>query len=219
MRKIIGYLMSLANREGMKELWYPLKDKLCTRFGVNDGYDVQYLQGILCHTCDGTGIFKKYSYYGSGFTRENCWHCDSRGWYKKSCYVLLERKKVGSHVFHKPIRREYTIKTIFEVDIPATVTIEGYIRHTKHKHGWLALYLLFILFDWKAYRTLVKGMGRGWRVSWWKPRNYLNNIIHICRYTTDAIPIRSIKNRKTKKNVMMAIGKYATVQNVDDLPF
>lgn len=92
--------MFLANNEGKRDQWYSLKDKLIKKFGVNNGYDLQFIPGKKCNSCSGTGKFTKYL-FGSAY-KEPCWRCTA-GWYKLPIYVLLERNKVGDHVFHKPI--------------------------------------------------------------------------------------------------------------------
>ncbi len=196
-KRLIGYLMFLANGEGLREQWYPLKQKLCDRYGVNNGYDIQYIEGKRCFSCEGTGVYAKFTHY-TGIKRELCYRCDN-GWYKKPCYVLLERIKVGNYAFHKPIKSYSSIKNVVLMDIPLTVTINGYISHNKKKYGWLAFSVLYILYDFKGYRKYVKTLGLGWKVSWWLPKNWLYNIMHIRNKGFEAYPFRSIKMKFAKQ--------------------
>lgn len=207
MKNIIGYLMFLANGEGIKSGWYPLKQKLCDRYGANDGYDIQYLEGKECYACNGTGVFIKYAGFGSSYP-EPCYKC-YKGWYKQPAYVLLERIKVGNHVFHKPIQRVTNLKTLLELDVPKTITIDGYINHNRRKYGWLAFTILNIIFNFKEYRKYIKNMGVGWAVYWWLPKNWINNYMHLKRNGWDSIPLMKIKKRF----------RFMRKQPIEDLPF
>lgn len=205
--RLLGYLMHLANREGKNIHWYQLKDKLCKKYGLDNGQDIQYLEGKKCSSCDGTGIYKKYTHYGC--RREYCWHCTD-GWYKKPTYVILERTKVGSYIFHRPKERIERLEVFDKFDLQENVTITGYIHHKKHKNGWLAMAVLFMIFDWKVYWKYMAPTGMGWRTCWWQPRNYLNNFRHIVRYGRGSIPFRGLFGNKVK---VQRIG------SADDLPF
>lgn len=205
----IGYLMYLANGEGKRDIWYSLKQRLCDRYGINDGYDVQCLPGKKCYSCDGTGIFVRYHSFGSS-TKERCYRC-TEGWYKTPSFVLLQRIKVGDHVFHKPVGRQS--KLCFP-DIPISVKIEGYIEHSKKKYGWLAFSILYIIFDRKKYISYVKGFGIGWRCSWWLPQNYLYNFMHIRRHGWDAAPFT-----KLRMKVKHLKRTFRNSTRLDDLPF
>jgi len=205
---VIGHLMMMANREGVKTYWYELKSRLCSKYGVNDGYDLQHLAGKHCYSCDGTGVYRRY------VSPELCWNC-YHGWYKRPCYVLLERIRVGTYVFHKPIRREYSLKAYEETEVPMTVTIEGYINHSRHKYGEYALLILLLLFDRKNLNTYFRYNGIGWRLKWWLPRNWLYNAIHIYRKGFDAYPLQKLK-QNTKR---LSIPKHSNIPDTDDLPF
>lgn len=186
--------MHLANRERVKEPWYTLKAKLCAKYGVNNGYDMQYLHGKECHSCNGTGMYIRHVGFGST-QPERCWNC-TKGWYKTPRLVVLERIKVGRHVFHRPVASQNTFMGPEHPDLP-TVHIMGYVDHRKHKRGWLAFTLLFLLFARKEYWAYVKTWGKGWRCSWWIPQNWLYNIMHIKKHGRGAIPFRKFNYIKT----------------------
>lgn len=201
--------MFMANSEGVKQPWYALKDKLCKRFGVNDGYDVQFIEGKKCYSCRGTGIYHKH-YHGEWIADE-CYNCCGTGMYKDDRYIVLERIKVGRYIFHRP-QKDTAISWTKPLapEIPTSVTINGYIDHCRVKNGWLAFGILFLLFDPYAYIQYVKTWGLGWRCAWWLPQNYLHNIMHIRKNGFDAIPFRRFKQKRKLKILPEA---------TDDLPF
>lgn len=210
MKKLLGILMYMGNNEGVKEPWYSLKQKLCARYGVNNGYDLQYLEGKQCWGCDGTGKFTRYS-FGSGY-KEDCYRCNG-GWYTMPAYVVLERIKIGDKVFHKPISRTESRDSIHNRGIPLSITIHGYIAHHKVKYGWLAFSILFLVFARKEYLAYIKTFGAGWRISWWLPKNWLRNFMHI-------------KHRKMQSHPIVGMREYfrkridiCRQMFVDDLPF
>jgi hypothetical protein len=213
MKRIIGRLMFLANNEGMKDAWYELKEMLCIRYGVHDGYDVQTIDGKECYYCEGTGIFRKYTYSGD-YIKQPCFRC-VKGWYKQPMYVLLERIKVGNYIFHKPIKKRNTPLFHMEVNIPTTVSIHGYVEYRRQKYGWMAFSALYIWFNPKGYFRFVKGLGSGWRISWWLPRNYLYNIMHLIKKRSQAMPFRGIRLWLNKRVRIFS----KTDTQIDDLPF
>lgn len=209
MRRIIGRLMFMANSEGVKQPWYSLKEKLCKKFGVNDGYDVQFIEGKKCYSCGGTGVYHKY--YQREWIDDECYNCCGTGMYKDHRYIVLERIRVGGYIFHRPQKDtaiSWTKPTLPEIS--ATVTINGYIDHMRVKNGWMAFSVLFILFAPSAYFKYIKSWGLGWKCAWWLPKNYLHNIMHIRRNGLNAIPFRNFKKSKNQ-NIPHAFG--------DDLPF
>lgn len=208
-RNTIGYLMYLANNGENKDFWYPLKKKLCDRFGYNDGNDIQELPGKMCNCCYGTGKYEKYTY--AGRIVEPCRKCFD-GWYQLPRFVLLRRIKVGRYLFHFPIRSEVSLLKVPE-QLTSTAYIKGYITHGKKKYGWLAFSLLIFLFDFKGYMEFVKSMGAGWRISWWLPKNWIYNIRHLIKFGWESIPIKDIKKIFKNKNQL------SLLENDGDLPF
>lgn len=203
-KRIIGYLTHLANKETKAASWYAIKNRIAEKYGEPVGYDVQFLDGKKCYSCNGTGIWR--GYYGTDLCR-NCWN----GWYKSPVWVVLQRVKIGNYVFHQPLKRVYRPQ---EIEVPHTVVINGYIEHTKHKYGWLGLFILFMIYDSKQYWKLDCSLGRGWRLYWYWPRNWVHSVFHLCRYKSEAIPFNRYRQRKRAKQY-----KPATPCLDDDLPF
>lgn len=198
MKKIIlSYLLHLANREGKDEHFYKIKKKLLKKYSNHIGYDVQYIEGKECFTCNGTGIYKKsyYQFTMNWVEDEPCYNCYN-GWYKKPCWNILERVKFGEYIFHQPYMR------VFEKP-PISTNIEGYINHKKHKYGWLAKFTLLLLFE-KGYIRRYYQNVIVWRLNWYYPRNWLHTI---CYW---------IKN---KKNIIKSYKKNYFCDVDEELPF
>lgn len=165
------------------------------------GYDVQFIEGKKCNSCQGRGYHYKYGRNGKPYDTADCYHYWG-GWYKHPTWVLLKRIQLGKYIFHKPIQKEIRFKTNpFTREAGWNVTdqvIQGYIEHTRTKHGKDALVILYLLYDWKGYWSRWKrDIGRGWRCSknWWlRPKNWPNNIAHIIRYKGKAIPFHRKQN-------------------------
>jgi len=202
-RSILSILLHHANRETRADEFYKIKDRVLSRYGKVIGYDVQFIEGKICHSCNGTGLYKKYSWFtGKVYEIESCnrcWH----GWYKPNTWVLLQRIQFGRYTFHKPVQRETRFK-----DNPFTnnagwnvksVLITGYIQHNRSKYGKDALVILYLIFDWKRYwRRWYQTIGRSWychKTVWRRPRQWPNQIAHLIRYGSKAMPIRDIKKK------------------------
>lgn len=214
----LSFLLHLANRQGKDENFYKIKNKLLKRYSSHIGYDVQYIEGKDCFSCDGTGIYKRFLYpFGTcGYENVPCYNCDN-GWYKKPCWNILERVKFGEYIFHQPLRR-----TFEKPDI--TPHINGYIEHEKHKYGWIAKSILFLLFE-KGYLNRYYKNVYGWRSYWYYPKNWLFTICHFIKYGFKSYPIRNYKMNivnkwQQLKSKFKKQDKYVSVQmSDDDLPF
>ncbi len=210
MKKLIIYILSnllhRANREHYcSPEFYAIKNRLLLKFGKHTGYDVQFIEGKKCHTCNGTGIY--IGYYGRQYN-DTCYHCYN-GWYKRPTWNILERVQFGKYTFHKPYQRAYK-----KPDILIGAQIEGYISHQRAKYGALCTSILFLLFEKGYIKRWYKGAGIGWRVYWWLPKAYLNNIIHIIKKGKNAYPVKKLTGKiyrltHTKKQL----------QELEDLPF
>lgn len=206
MKKLIGYLTMVANTYGAKNLWYPLKQKICDKYGTQAGYDIQYLEGKKCHSCNGTGLYMRHSFRSSYY--ESCYRCYN-GWYKQPRYVLLERRDIGGYIFHKPIKSVLKQSELSEHDIPSAITITGYIERKEHKYAWIVFPMMLLLLDFSGYQTWLKGIGLGWRLQWYKPSNWVRVVAHFIRYKTNAYPINELRRKINRPRPT----------EIEDLPF
>lgn len=203
-RLILSYLLHYANRETKNIHFYAIKDKILQKHGKHIGYDIQFIDGKKCYSCDGTGIYKNY-YHGM-WHRDTCWNC-WRGWFKRPTWNILQRIQFGKFVFHKPYLRVYEKPDI------ETPIIEGYIDHnsTKWYQGPIALFILGVIYEKGYLKRFYKENGLGWRSMWWHPCNYILNAIHIHKKGWDSYPFRKLKERF---NVSRDI-----IDEIEDLPF
>ncbi len=226
---ILSHLLHHANRETKADEFYKIKDRILTRYGTVIGHDVQFIEGKKCRSCGGTGNHPKYSWEtGKVYDYADCYHCWG-GWYKHPAWVLLQRIQFGKFIFHKPIKKELKIKNPFTKDAGCDVSnevIEGYIDHSRSKHGKDALVILFLLYDWKGYWSRwKKHIGHSWYWHWswiYKPRKWPNNIAHLLRYRSKAIPF--LKKRKwtppvTEPDPDPTLIPFGSPLQPDDLPF
>lgn len=191
---ILSYLLHHANRETKLEEYYRIKDKILSRYGKPVGFDVQFIEGKICHSCGGRGVHDFYDYNGRIYKTEACWHCYF-GWYKRPSWVLLQRLQFGKYIFHKPIGRGYGKTNPFANHAGVNnEVIKGYIDHERTKFGKDALVILYLLYDWKGYwKRWKQSIGRGWychKSVWWNPRKWPNQVAHIIRYGKEAIPFQ-----------------------------
>ena len=158
-------LMTLANAGNYaeKRTWfYPLKDQLLRRYGVQDGHDKQIIQKVCFH-CKGTVAYihpcQRCRYEGPcdncysvqnddemDWERERvgkpCGRCKGTGWFVNKT-VWLERWKIRDRVFHIPVD---TYKLSLLMPDPINV-YEGVIQHptvNNYKSRRAALMLLWI---------------------------------------------------------------------------
>lgn len=198
---LLSHLLHHANRETKMDEFYKIKDKILTKYGKGIGFDVQFIEGKKCQSCGGRGYHERVSWEtGKVYDLADCYHCWG-GWYKHPTWVLLERIQFGKFIFHKPVKKELKLKNPFENIAGLNISnevIQGYIDHTRTKHGKDALVILFLLYDWKGFwARWYKSIGRGWYHHWswiFKPRKWPNNIAHLIRYRSKAIPF--LKKRK-----------------------
>ena len=201
---ILAWLLHRANRQTKSEEYYRVKDIILRAHGTTIGYDVQFIEGKKCFSCHGTGIYQGYNYYTDESFSDLCWHYHN-GWYKRPAWNILSRIRLGKHIFHKPFERAYKKPTISQP------IIQGYIEHTPARYGALALHILFLIYEKGYLKRYWNTAGIGWRLHWWLPRNWINNIIHLIKYHRHAMPIRYYKTKKPKPI------KYQPCE--DELPF
>lgn len=184
MKKIITWIISellfRANSENhFTDHFYKIKNALLIKYGTHIGYDVQFIEGKKCHTCNGTGIF--IGFYGRQYD-DLCYRC-SNGWYKRPTWNILEVRQVGKYKFHTPFSKVYK-----QPELETSIT--GYISHNRKKYGAACLFILFCLYEKGYLKRWYKMTGIGWRIEWWRPRNYIYNIIHIIKHGRKSIPFR-----------------------------
>lgn len=184
---ILAFLLHHANKCTKLPEFYAIKDKILSKHGIFIGTDIQFIEGKKCYTCHGTGVYHSlYSNYSD--TCDNCYG----GWYKIPMWILLSRRQFGKYVFHKPEKREYCLKNPF-VASKDTKFIEGYIDHHYAKYSFLAIYILFLLYDRKMFRKYyLQNVGVWWRTYWYYPSNWLHTITHLLRYRMKSYPMKML---------------------------
>lgn len=189
-RGILSFLLHYANRETKHEKFYQVKNQILKKHGQHIGYDIQFIEGKKCFSCDGTGLYEKWD-RDDGWYKEPCWNCYS-GWFKRPCWNILQRLKFGKYIFHQPFKRVYEKP---EIETPI---IEGYIDHTSTKYGGLAVFILCLIYERHYLKRFYNENGLGWRVYWWYPRNWVPCAIHIHKNGFNSYPARRIKERFRK---------------------
>lgn len=196
--KILSWLLHHANRYPFygqkKDHFYKIKNELLKK-GKVIGYDIQFIEGKKCWSCNGTGIYVGYHYSGDQF-HDQCWHCWG-GWYKRPEWNTLDIIQYGGYTFHQPRLRSYK-----KPDLIGITFIDGYINHSSTKYGAFASTVLFMMYEKgylkRWYRELI-----GWRMMWWLPRNWFRNLIYLIKYRGNAYPIQQLKkkfyNKKEEK--------------------
>lgn len=177
MKWFLSTLLHHANRTIRTERFYAIKNKLLARFGKIVGYDIQFIAGKECFTCDGTGIY--HGYYPSGGrwsdTCNRCWG----GWYKAPTWNILAKVRFGKFTFHQPKERCYSEDAVREYlatnRCNAHSVFDGYIEHRGTKFGPYAVVILFWIF--KHPLPYDFNFGLGWRLKWWSPDAWLNNFL------------------------------------------
>lgn len=221
---ILSWLLHHANRLDHsnpfdplgKQRFYTIKNQILKKYGTNQGYDVQFIEGKICFSCSGTGIYTHYTWNGS--EKEPCYNCYN-GWFKRPTWNILARVKFGKYTFHQPYERVYIAPTI------SNPIIEGYIDHTKSRFSLIASMVLFLIYEKGFLKRWYKYAGHGWRMYWWLPINWPNNIVHLIKYRFNYHPIskvkRKLKNRYQvlKNKLKYSVPKINTAFLEDDLPF
>lgn len=209
--KILSWLLNQANRETRSEYYYKIKNVVLAKYGTHIGYDVQFIEGKKCHSCDGSGVYTSYRYWSGRVTpfHDTCYNC-FRGWYKRPVWNILAKIKLGKFSFHQPYQKVYENPTG-----KGSPIIEGYIEHNRGKHGKMALHILYLCYERGYLKRYWKETGNGWRVRWWYPSNWLANAIHIIKKGRESMPARDIEkwlSRKPNNRIM-------NTDYTEDLPF
>lgn len=136
----LSFLLHHANRLGKDYAFYTIKNRILKQNGIHLCYDVQFIAGKKCFTCDGTGIYEEEDFYDEEeICHVACRNCYD-GWYKSPTWNILAKIQFGMYTFHQPYKRVYSKP---DITIPL---IEGYISHTPAKFAPLAKFILFALF-------------------------------------------------------------------------
>lgn len=203
---ILSWLLHHANRAGKDENFYQIKNRILAKYSRHLYYDVQFIEGIKCHNCNGTGRYKFQKYdYATGYYYEPCYSCYN-GWYKRPRWNILARVAFGEYEFHRPMN------TVFEKPEMSNPFIEGYIEHTKSKYTKFAKAVLFLLYEKGYLKRWWKETGNGWPCYWYWPRNWVPSLVHIIKNGKRSYPFRKIRLKRIAK-------KYSIVPDSDDLPF
>jgi hypothetical protein len=215
---ILSWLLHHANRLGRNEYFYTIKNQILKRYGKHQGYDVQFIEGKKCHSCDGTGIYEWEDWEDNTWTAEPCYKCHN-GWFKRPTWNILARVNFGNHTFHQPYQRVYEAPTI------SNPIIEGYIDHIKSRYSYFAATILFLIYEKGYLKRWYKESGTGWFLSWWLPKNIPSNIVHLIKHGRRSLPIRKVQQKiherimHIKNKLKIAKRKINTNFSEDDLPF
>jgi len=148
---VVSFLLHHANRLGKDAEFYDtIKNRILKQYGTHLCYDVQFIEGKECFSCDGTGIYEEVA---DGFTIDDedailqiaCHNCYD-GWYKRPTWNILAKIQFGMYTFHQPYKRVYSKP---DITIPL---IEGYISHTPSRFAPLAKFILFAIYNWRGFK-------------------------------------------------------------------
>jgi hypothetical protein len=172
---VLSWLLHHANRYYKSEYFYSLKKELLAKYGSHLGYDVQFIEGKKCWSCDGTGTYAGHHYYSGIITKEPCYNCYS-GWYKRHEWNILEVIQFGKYTFHQPWKRVNEKPTI-----AIRHNIEGYISHKSSYWSLFSRCVLYFIYRRADYgdKWTLKLKRNAYRVYWFKhfPYNFLSNLI------------------------------------------
>lgn len=221
----LSTLLHYANLSASSDRFYALKNRLLDRYGRAVGYDVQYLGGKECWSCDGSGVY---------WTRQTCYSCDGTGWHKWPVWNVLLKRKFGRYTFHTPVKRCYSKKELgtfvsdnfhlWKGDPMPDDQFTGYVDHRHFRWSEPALIVLYLLCDREQLKYPDLRSGLGWGCKWWLPLNYLNNILHLYHFRSRAIPVRDLREKwrrfkrwlKDEANYQIFDGE---IYDEEDIPF
>lgn len=217
--RILSWLLHHANREikyynSYKENFYEIKNLLLKKHGRLIGYDYQFIEGKTCWNCNGTGIYKYpvYDFSAKGYTKETCYSCYN-GWYKRPVWNILALFKFRKYEFHQPNGK------VYEKPESAVKIIEGYIEHSRSKYGSISLFFLFLVYEKGYLKRWWRSAGFGWRLYWWRPSNWLHNIIHLLKNGRHSIPVQDFIRKIKVKQYRHKLGQEHYMVFDDELPF
>jgi hypothetical protein len=185
-KTILSWLLHHANRYTKSQNFYDIKTKLLKKHGTLIGYDYQFIDGKECWSCDGTGVYKGYS-YSTGPFKEWCYKCGGTGWYIKDHWNSLAIYNFGKYSFHLPMGRQ------FVKPAPGAKIIDGYISHDSSYWSRFARIVIFLLYDFGGYKKRWWfGFGGGRRKWSFRPATIINNIAYIRYHWRDYLPKKKV---------------------------
>ena len=162
---MIGKLLHIANSSAStvdKRAFYAMKERILRSYGTLDGYDIQFIPGKICFSCEGSGVYVGYHTFSGDQWEDTCNRCFGTGYFKDPVWVVLDRYRLGSFVFHCP--QERLRKEPDPQDVPATVKrINGYVSHKHYgyrKVVWATLLLAIRFRDAPLWRRCVSQLWR-----------------------------------------------------------
>jgi len=205
-KKFLGFILHHSNRNFSSPIFYENKKKCLEKHGQKIKFNIQEFPEIYCNRCGGSGIHE--SPFGS--YQDDCWHCFN-GIYKRKSWVILQKYQLGNYVFHIPLERVYVNPVLKTYDY-----IDGYIEHKFSKKAPACHFIFMLLYQEEWLSIWWKETGNGWRAWWWKPYNWIPNIIHVIKNGKDSLCFRKdfhLVNPFTKKPFFYKEEEY------EDFPF
>lgn len=212
---VLSWLLHYANQHGKDSHFYKIKNSILSKYGKHICYEVQFIEGKKCLSCGGTGIYKATDRYGIWF-KNPCYNCYD-GWYKRPEWNILALIAFGNYEFHQPFMR------VYEDPQSKCKTFTGYVeRHPTRLTGF-AITVLFLMYEKGYLKRFWRESGNGWRLYWWLPRNWMNNLIHLIKNGRRSWPFR-FKGIIRKKICKLFATEpkpvfYPELNDEDDLPF
>lgn len=207
---ILSWLLHHANQHGKDQFFYKIKNRILAKYGKHVCYEVQFIEGKKCYSCNGTGTFRcGWKLPGT------CWSCYGDGWYKKPHWNILALVRFGKYEFHQPFMR------VYEDPQSKCKILTGYVERNPTSLTGFAITVLFLMYE-KGYlkRWWNTEAGWCWKSFWWRPSSWPNNLIHIIKKGKRSIP--AIRFRIKWNNLCLYFKPQQQLvyeQFEDDLPF
>lgn len=180
---ILSSLLFHANKSKDKE-FYPIKNRILTKYGRKTDTVVQFIDGKKCINCGGTGNHTYFDWNGFAYDNDICWRCNGTGWFKRPRWNWLDIVQFGKYSFHQPFT------TTYEAPTENVRVFEGYVEHNVTKFTKISLFIIFLLYEHGYLKRWWYKELHGWRICWWRPQNYIHNLIHLLRHGRNACPFR-----------------------------
>jgi hypothetical protein len=207
---ILSWFLHHANQHGKDAHFYKIKNRILAKYGKHICYEVQFIDGKKCYSCNGTGIYRSFS-----FGSQPCYNC-TNGWYKKPCWNILALLKFGKYEFHQPFLR------VYEDPQSKCKTFSGYVERNPTRLTGFAITVLFLIYE-KGYlnRWWNTEAGWCWKSCWWKPSSWPINLIHIIKKGRRSIPAIKFKVWWNNLRLDLKLQKQPVYEQFegDDLPF